>query len=100
MRKDGCVDRTRTVEPKPSDYSAFTHGLIELPGIAVSEEKIRAFCTPCDDLGPDNICTRVRKQDQTRYVDRLYCGWANVRGVNGKMTANGFIPDKVLPQKP
>lgn len=85
MRKD------REVNPRAQDFLAFALGLGKFPGSKVSEEQVRTFCKPCDYLGPDNICKRVGEQDQTRYVDRLACGWASVKSIQGTMTADGFI---------
>ena len=61
------------------------------PGI--TEEDITAFCGPCDNLKPNNICSLpVMNYDQTRYVARGFCGYVVVEGKVGKMTNSGFEP--------
>ena len=54
----------------------------------VEEATIESFCGACDFKG--SVCEKVGERDQARYASRGWCGWAQVKGVKGQMTNNGF----------
>lgn len=86
------LEPTRTITPKMHDLGPIGVILgISGPTYQVAESRIAEFCGGCDYLGPDNV-SRVGSNNQGRYVDREWCGWASVDGVRGQMTREGFIP--------
>lgn len=51
----------------------------------IAESKITSFCKGCDNFKGEGIpCRKVGSNNQARYADRNWCGWATV---NGKRTA-------------
>lgn len=90
---NGELKGSRTVTPRFQDYAvAAFDGVSIAPSRQVAESRIADFCGGCDKLNADNVCDLVGSNDQGRYVDREWCGWASVDGVRGQMTKEGFIP--------
>jgi len=59
----------------------------------VYEKDIIKFCSQCDFFIKENHgCRKVFKCNQPRYVLRNWCGAAEVKGEEVKMTKEGFYP--------
>jgi len=56
----------------------------------VERKEVADFCSVCDFYEPEKPCKIVREVDQARYVNRDWCGWANVGGANINITANSL----------
>lgn len=48
---------------------------------SIAESTISAFCNGCDNYKGEGIaCPLVGANDQARYAERKWCGWASVDG--------------------
>lgn len=59
-------------EMSPSDF--------EVPR-TIAESAITAFCQGCDNYQGEGVaCPVVGANDQARYAQRKWCGWATIKG--------------------
>ena len=62
-------------------------------------EKVKIFCGICDFYKPKKPCGINGAKDQARYVQRDWCGWADIRGTNVNVTTKNLefiLPDSKI----
>jgi hypothetical protein len=61
----------------------------------VSEGEVRAFCSGCDNLRPNNVCRLVGESRQGVATILGHCLWAAEDGTRGIMYRTGFQKGRV-----
>lgn len=84
-------EKVRKFHPSDAEiYDAEMAGINILLDRQIPESDIQEFCKGCDLLKSDGVCPILGSNNQARYVEKKWCGWARVNGEEKQKTSEGF----------